>query len=84
MKVDLYTYNRPLVQYHQPTFMERPIEVDWNSDSGKKLEKVLVWMGASAMASIMAYYSFLTRTSFGLCPHSCQNPLANFIFICFY
>lgn len=55
MKVDLYTYNRPLVQYHQPTFMARPIKVDWNSDSGKKLEKVLVWMGASAMASIMAY-----------------------------
>ena len=55
MKVDLYTYNRPLVQYHQPTFMARPIKVDWNSGSGKKLEKVLVWMGASAMASIMAY-----------------------------
>lgn len=55
MKVDLYTYNKPLVQYHQSTFMARPIKVDWNSDSGKKLEKVLVWMGASAMASIMAY-----------------------------
>ena len=55
MKVDLYTYNRPLVQYHQPTFMARPIKVDWNSDSGKKLEKVLIWLGASAAAGIMAY-----------------------------
>ena len=55
MKVDFYTYNQSTIKYQPPTFMARPIKVDWNSDSGKKLEKVLVWMGASAMASIMAY-----------------------------
>ena len=35
--------------------MAKPVQVDWNSKSGKKLEKVLAWMGAAAMASIMAY-----------------------------
>ena len=38
MKVDFYTYNRPLVQYRQPTFMARAVKVDWNSKSGKGLE----------------------------------------------
>lgn len=55
MKVDLYTYNKPTVQYHQPTFMAKPIKVNWNSESGKQLEKVLVWMGAAAMAGVNAY-----------------------------
>lgn len=55
MKVDFYTYNKPLVQYYQPTFKAKPIKVDWNSKSGKKLEKVLAWMGAAAMAGITEY-----------------------------
>ena len=54
MKVDFYTYQTP-VKYQTPTFAAKPIKVDWNSDSGKRLEKIFAWMGAVAAASINIY-----------------------------
>ena len=47
MKVNFYSnYQKPTqYKYATPVFKAKPIKVDWNSESGKKLEKVLVWMG---------------------------------------
>ena len=55
MKVNFYTYNQPTIKYQPPAFMARPIKVDWNSESGKKIEQLLAWIGASAMAGIIEY-----------------------------
>ena len=54
MKVDFYTY-QPQVKYQTPNFKAKPIKVNWNSDTGKKLEKILAWMGAMAAAGIAIY-----------------------------
>ena len=54
MKVDFYTYNQP-IKHNYPSFTAKPIKVHWNSESGKKLEKVLTWMGATAAAGIAIY-----------------------------
>lgn len=55
MRCEFYTYNQPIIKYNYPNFMARPVKVDWNSHSGKKIEEVLVWLGAIAMAEITAY-----------------------------
>ena len=55
MKVDFYTYNQPTIKYYPPVFMANSHNTDWNSQSGKELEQILVWMGATAMAGINKY-----------------------------
>ena len=55
MKVNFYTNNQSTIKYQPPVFMAKPIKVDWNSESGKKIEQILTWMGATAMAGITAY-----------------------------
>ena len=55
MKVDFYTYNQPTIKYYTPVFMANSHNTDWNSQSGKELEQILVWMGATAMAGINKY-----------------------------
>ena len=58
MKVNFYTYktyNQPNIKYNSPSFMARPIKVNWNSEAGEKMEKILAWMGAMALAGITQY-----------------------------
>ena len=55
MRCEFYTYNTSPVRYQAPTFMAKPIKVNWNSESGQKIEKILAWMGAAAAASISYY-----------------------------
>ena len=64
MKVDFYTYKQTPIKYQTPTFMARPIKVDWNSESGKKIEQLLIWMGASAMAGITEYKNNKESTAY--------------------
>lgn len=57
MKVNFFTNNQNPIQYQYttPIFKAKSIKVDWNSKSGKKIEQILAWMGATAMAGITAY-----------------------------
>lgn len=46
MKIGFCTYYRPATKYTTPTFMAKHTEPDWNSDSGKLIEKTLEAMSA--------------------------------------
>ncbi len=48
MKVDFYTYNSQIKQYNYPTFMAKPIKINWKGDSGKLIEKSLMAMASAA------------------------------------
>ena len=55
MKINFCTNNQTPVKYTTPTFKAKRIKVDWNSESAKKIEMILAWMGTMAMAGIIAY-----------------------------
>ena len=59
MRCELDTYNQIHTRYsnlkHNPSITAKPIKINWNSESGKILEKVLIWMGATAAAGIAIY-----------------------------
>ena len=53
MKVNFYTYNQNPTQYKYttPIFKAKAIKVNWNSESGKLIEKTLLAFAASAAAA---------------------------------
>ncbi len=58
MKCEFYTYNTNPVRYQTPNFMARPIKVDWNSESGKLIEKSLMAMAVASAVTKLPLMSF--------------------------
>ena len=68
MKINFYANNQTHIKYTTPTFKAKPITIDWNSESAKKIEMILAWMGTMAMAGITAYKKNKDRSKWMFLP----------------